>query len=149
MKRTYKLCIAALIGIVVFATVFGQTYTKATPFNETVEGAGNYFILGTSYPTSIQIAGYDARADMIYLNFRLETTKSIGINETPTFYYFVEIFDNESRLLANLGSFSDLEEAPAYEAGNDFVSLEHINLQLSSPLTTSYRVVVTVESIAT
>lgn len=119
------------------------------PAQQYAEGVGNYFVTGESYPTSIIIAGYNARDQKLYLNLEFETTKNTIVpvepTETVTFNYYVQVLDGQGVLLGNIGT----DAAPTTTEATGQATAEAINkeISLTSSLTTQFRTVVTVQSV--
>lgn len=132
--------VVAVIVVLAFAASLG-----AVALAQTVEGQGDYFVTGESYPTSIQMAGYNSRDGKLYLNFGLETTKTVGGTQTATFKYFVEVFDGAGGVLGTVGSY-DAPETVAGGTGATTATVTNKEVGLSS-LTAAYRVVITVKEV--
>jgi hypothetical protein len=132
--------VVAVIVVLAFAASLG-----AVALAQTVEGQGDYFVTGESYPTSIQMAGYNSRDGKLYLNFDLETTKTVGTTQTATFKYFVEVFDGNGAVLGTVGSY-DVPETAAGIAGATTATVTNKEVGLSS-FTAAYRTVITVKEV--
>lgn len=111
-----------------------------------VEGEGVYVITGESYPTLIQVAGYNIRDKELYINYNLETTKNVNAGEVATFNYFLEIFDDTSSLIGTDGTLASPITIDA-QRGEQSVSITDENISLSKSLTREYRIVITVKRI--
>jgi len=136
--------VVAVIVVLAFAASLGAV-ALAQPAQLTVEGQGDYFVTGESYPKSIQMAGYNSRDDKLYLNFGLETTKTVETTQTATFNYFVEVFDGNGAVLGTVGSYI----APLTAAGSAGVKTATVtNKEVGlSSLTAAYRTVITVKEV--
>ena len=138
--------VAAVMVAPVFAAGLSSFALAQTPAQLTVEGQGDYFVTGESYPTKIQVAGYDSRAKKLYLNFDLETTKTVEPTQTATFNYFVEVFNGSGTVLGTVGSY-DQPQTASGSAGATTATVTNKEVGLSSALTSAYRVVITVKEV--
>lgn len=143
MKRPLKLTLAIISLTVLLLT--STLITFAQPAEQTVEGSGNYFVTGESYPTQIRLVGYNSRDNKLYLNLQLETTKTVATGQVVTFNYFVDIFNDSAVALGNLGSY-DTPEQISGSAGQQTVSVTNKEITLSGNLTAEYRIVAQVKS---
>lgn len=117
----------------------------AEPAQITVEGQGDYFVTGESYPVMIQVAGYNSRDNIYYLTFILKTTKTVEPGQTATFNYFIEVFDGTGTELGSAGSL-DTPLQVAAGVGADEVVIKNQALVLTG-LPAGYRVVITVKAV--
>lgn len=109
------------------------------------ERARRLLVTGESYPTCIQIAGYDSRAKKLYLNIVRKTIRTIPENKKPKFDYFVEVFGGVGVALGTKGSYTSLEKVT--EAVNtNTATVTNLDVLLPTGLTAAYHVVVTVPS---
>jgi hypothetical protein len=113
--------------------------------NQTIEGSQEYTSTGTSYPTDIEMAGYNTRDKLLFLNSRLITNKNTT-GKTPTFYYFISIFDQNSNVIGTLGDYDNpmsivgtLNE-PSVELTNEIITL-------NTDLTKAYRILIVIKSV--
>ena len=140
-KLVHKLILAlSLVLTFNFATT-----ALAAPAQNTVEGEGTHFVTGESFPSKLQVSGYNSRDNKLYLNIDLTTTKSV-IGKTPTFNYYIDVFDNNGVLLGNAGNTT----IPESKIGTSGVSTESVlnkEVILSSSLTAAYQAVVTVDHV--
>lgn len=143
--KTLRRVVAVVAGLV-FAASFAAVALAQGPAQYTVEGQGDYFVTGESYPARIQMAGYNSRDKKLYLNFDLETTKAVGTDQTATFKYFVEVFDGNGAVLGTVGSY-DSPVTVAGSAGEDTATVTNKEAGLGSPLTAAYRAVITVKEV--
>lgn len=111
-----------------------------------MEGRANYFVAGESYPTKVQVAGYDSRDNKLYFNFDLETTKTVGSTQTATFSYFVEVFDGGGAVLGTVGSYGT-PETVAGSTGAKTATVTNKEVGLTGPLTAAYGAIVTVKEV--
>lgn len=132
--------VVAVIVLLAFAASLG-----AVALAQTVEGQGDYFVTGESYPTSIQMAGYSSRDKKLYLNFGLKTDKTVGAGQIATFNYFVEVFDGNGAVLGTVGSY-DVPVTAGGSAGATTATVTNKEVVLSS-LTAAYRTVITVKEV--
>lgn len=141
MKRVTKvlvLAVALILSLSICSIVLATTTT--------VEGQGNYFVTGESYPTSIQMAGYNSRDKKLYMNLDLKTTKTVGSTQTASFHYFIEVFDGGGGVLGTAGSF-DIPETVSGIAGADTATVTNKEVVLANVLTAAYRTVITVKEV--
>ncbi len=132
--------------LIISLIVFNSLVIFAEPINITVEGEGNYFVTGESYPTMIQIAGYNSRDNKLYINSDFVTNKTVEAAEAATFNYYIEIFNGLGTELGNLGSYDVPDEAIA-AVGETTVSIVNEEISLTSPLTAENRTVITIKSV--
>lgn len=118
----------------------------AQPAQITVEGQGDYFVTGESYPTSIQMAGYNSRDDKLYMTFELETTKAVDVAEVATFGYFIEVFDGDGEEIGNAGTYA-APETVAGAAGAQTASVTNEEIDIAPALTAAFRAVITVKEV--
>lgn len=123
-----------------------STYA-ADPEEVTVEGIGNYFVTGESYPTDITFSGYNSRDTLLYTNIAFETTKTVDAGKVATFSYYVEVYDTNGALIGGVGN-ATTPETVAGAAGATTASVANKLLTLTSALTAQYKVVVIVTSVA-
>lgn len=100
-----------------------------------MEGQGYLFVTGESFPTLIQVAGYNSRDRQLYLNIDFETTKTVNANQTATFRYVVEVFDMNSNVIGNL------KTSVQGGAGAQTASVRSLPVSIAPPLPAHYRVV--------
>lgn len=117
------------------------------PSNMTIEGEDSYFVTGESYPTTIQVAGYNSRDNLLYINSDFETTKTVQAGETATFSYYIEVFDSSGAELGTLGSYATPETVPA-AVGATTVSVTNEAVTLTGALTAGNRTIVTIKGVA-
>lgn len=118
---------------------------KDFPEEIILEGTGEIVITGESYPSNIQLAGYNSRENVLFINFTLETIKTVNEDQRATFSYYIEIFNSSSIMIGNLGTL----ESPIMSIGNlgsKITVINDKNIILSNSLTESYRVVINVVS---
>lgn len=142
--KTLRRIAGIIVGVVFAASL--SVLAFAQPAQYTVEGQGDYFVTGESYPTRIQLAGYNSRDQKLYLNFDLETTKTVGATQTATFNYFVEVFDGNGVALGTVGSYNAPVTA-ASSTGAKTTTVANKEVSLGSDLTVAYRVVITVKDV--
>ncbi|RBP40272.1 hypothetical protein [Garciella nitratireducens] len=118
----------------------------AQPAQNSYEGEGFHTVTGESYPTNINVSGYDVKAGEYHLNFALETTKTVGADQAVTFSYVVEAFDGEGNSIGNLGTF-DTPQTVAGDTAATTATIEDAVMNISS-LPAGYRLVVTVTETA-
>ncbi len=144
MKKTKK---GLALGLALLMTLSICSAALATPEQKTVEGQGDYFVTGESYPTAIQMAGYNSRDKILYTNFDLETTKTVEVEETAEFKYFIEVFNNNGEVLGTAGSFAE-PEAKSGNAGENTATVTNKEVVLApDDLTAGYRSVITVKEV--
>lgn len=137
---------AVMVALVFAAGLSSFALAQTSPAQLIVEGQGDYFVTGESYPTRIQMAGYSSRDNKLYLNFDLETTKS-GTGRA-TFKYFVEVFDGDGAVLGTVGSYNVPVEASGTEQNPKTATVTNKEVDLgSNSLTAAYRVVITVKEV--
>ncbi|MCA1031199.1 lamin tail domain-containing protein [Bacillus timonensis] len=113
--------------------------------NEELEGVQNYVTTGTSYPTLIEMTGYNSRDRILYLNSTLRTNLDVT-GKTATFHYVIKIYDGNSNTIGEFGNLSSPYSETA-QAGASEVQLKNIQVSLSQGLPAAYRIVVVVESV--
>jgi hypothetical protein len=112
----------------------------------TIEGTQGYNATGTSFPTIIEMAGYNIREKKLYINSTLHTEKDVT-GKTATFYYFIKVYDELSNTIGNLGDISNPIAVTANFGSTD-VDLKNINLLLTQDLPAAYRIVIVIKSVA-
>ncbi|TYO96466.1 hypothetical protein [Desulfallas thermosapovorans] len=142
MKKPKYLLVLITTLMLLFASVSGVW--AQDPAQNSYEGEGFHFISGESFPTAIQVAGYDQKTKRYYLNYTLHTTKDVGVSETATFSYVIEVFDENGAQIGNLGTF-DTPETATGEVGSSDASVENSEITIADPgLPAAYRVVITI-----
>lgn len=112
---------------------------KAAP---DIEGNQTYISTGESYPTTIQLVGCNYRDKKVYVNFKLTTTKSVSSNQTASFQYFINVFNNSGTLIGSYGSIESPQVVSALQGINSIDVLNN-DVQLDS-ITNSYSIVIIV-----
>ncbi|OZM58038.1 hypothetical protein CIB95_00210 [Lottiidibacillus patelloidae] len=112
----------------------------------TVEGTQGYTATGDSYPTLIEMTGYNIREKRLYINSALHTEKDVT-NKTATFYYFIKVYDEFSNVIGNLGDISN-PIAVTGNLGSSDVDIKNINLLLTQDLPAAYRIVIVIKSVS-
>jgi len=113
---------------------------------EEVEGQGIYITTGESYPTRIQVVGYNSKDRELYLNVDLTTFRPVGSSDNVKFHYFIEIFDGDGNMIGHLGSISSpLSEMSS--TGSNSLTIKNSATTLDTSLPSDYSIVVTVESV--
>ena len=113
---------------------------------KTVEGISKYFVTGESYASNIQLAGYNSRDKKFYTNITSETTKTVAAGKVATFNYEINVFNETSTLIGNLGSYETPQTIVA-AVGLNTVQINNQVITLSSPLTAKFAEVVTIDSV--
>jgi hypothetical protein len=114
------------------------------PAQDSYEGEGFHFVSGESFPTAIQVAGYDQKTRNYYLNYTLHTEKAVDPAEVVTFDYVIEVFNSSGVKIGNLGTF-DTPEQESGDAGDSDVEVQNSEITIDAPgLPAAYRVVITV-----
>ena len=116
-KLVYKLGLALSLML----TFNIATIVLAAPAQTTVEGEGTHFVTGESFPSKLQVSGYNSRDTKLYLNIELTTTKPVT-GKTPTFNYFIDVFDNNGAVLGSAGNIT----TPETKAGTSGVSTVNV-----------------------
>jgi hypothetical protein len=111
-----------------------------------IEGQGDYQVTGSSYPTNIQIAGYNIRDNNLYINFNFKTTYSVVGTKTATFHYFIEIFDINSKVIGRNGNMTSPLSIKG-PLGSQTASVDNHIVSLRAPLSPHYRVVITIVNV--
>lgn len=128
------------------ANIIGNNLSfKDTPEEIIFEGTGEIIITGESYPSNIQLAGYNSRDNVLFINFTLETIKTVNEDQRATFSYYIEVFNSSSMMIGNLGTL----ESPIMSIGNLGSKITVVNdkkIILSNSLTEEHRVVINVVS---
>lgn len=122
-----------------------SSFIKDNPEETILEGTGEMIITGESYPSNIQIAGYNSRDNMLFINFTLETVKSVNGGQRVTFSYYIEVFNSSSIMIGNLGTL----ESPIMSIGSLGSKITTVNdekITLLNGLTEEHRVVINVVS---
>lgn len=122
-----------------------SSFIKDNPEETILEGTGEMIITGESYPSNIQIAGYNSRDNMLFINFTLETVKSVNGDQRVTFSYYIEVFNSSSIMIGNLGTL----ESPIMSIGSLGSKITTVNdkkITLLNGLTEEHRVVINVVS---
>ncbi|MCB2293654.1 DUF3494 domain-containing protein [Clostridium algoriphilum] len=114
---------------------------------KTVEGFNYYFVTGESYASNIKFVGYNSRNKKFYTNITAGTTKTVSAGGVAIFNYGIHIFDGTSKLLGNLGSYATPQTIEA-AANSQTVQVKNNIVTLTSPLTTEFREVVTIDSVS-
>lgn len=117
----------------------------AQPDNQTVEGEASHIVTGESFPSSVSFTGYDVTNDKYYLNFTLETTKTIT-TETPTFKYYIDIYNSSNASIGNDGTY----DTPTTVVGTASTATKDVTgkeITLSGSLTSEYRLIITVKEV--
>ncbi|WP_213818375.1 hypothetical protein [Garciella nitratireducens] len=96
-----------------------------------------------SFPSNIQVIGYHAEKQTVYLNYMLETAKNVNSSEKVTFFYVIEILNGADILIGNQGSFENPEQTTG-SLGESSVSLQNQAIELTTNLPTSYYLIITV-----
>jgi hypothetical protein len=110
-----------------------------------IEGLTNYTSTGTSYPTVIEMSGYNTRAQKLYVNSTLHTENDVT-GKTATFYYFIKVYDGNGNTLGNLGDLNTPLSVTG-NAGEKGVDIRNLEIPLSQGLTSSFRIVVIIKSV--
>jgi hypothetical protein len=134
MQKLITLAVSFVI-LTIGTTAFAALY------NETVEGNSTYFSTGESYPSAIQMAGYNSRDKKLFVNLTLETTKNV--TNGADFTYGLDVFNGSSSSLLT-SPFS----ATVSNSGNATTATDsNKTITLNSPLTAAHRIVVTVTNV--
>lgn len=138
--------------ILLLVTILLFSATAVLAYNDvTVAGDSTHFSEGNAYPSQIQIAGYDAKNDKLYLNFTLTTTEDMtGV--TPTFEYYVSVFDgtsgSEGTVLGTSGSYST-PNSKTGSLGVQSATVTNEELISITAFPAAYRIVITVKQVTT
>ena len=142
MKKVLKPLLSIFTAFTLLLIATTSSVKAAAPDNKTVEGEGNHFVTGQSYPSAITVVGYDVINDKYYLNFTLTTTKT-----TPTdVNYFIDIFKDDGNRIGNIGDYENPEPAPMTTAS---LTITNKVVTLSEDLTAKYSLIITVKSVET
>ena len=87
MLRKLKLLSVFVVALMLILAPASVTWAQDEPAQNSYEGEGFHFISGESFPTDIQVAGYDQKNRTYYLNYTLHTTKVVNSGSTATFNY--------------------------------------------------------------
>lgn len=142
-NRIFKLLTAAVLSLTM---ILPLTAYSAEPADTTVEGVGNYFVTGESYPTIITLTGYNSRDKIMYNNLTMETTKLVNAGSTATFHYYIEVYDADGGLIGNTGT-AAVPETVTGADGATSVVIGNKAISLSGILTSQFKVVVTVTEV--
>lgn len=144
--KKQKLVLRGLFVSILTFALMGPMTALADPAATTVDGVGNYYVTGDAYPSSIAITGYNSRETNLYTNITFTTTETIGPTQTPTFHYYISIYDGNGDILGSYGS----EASPIAAIGNEgqaSKTVTNLMVSLTDDLTAQFRVVVIVTSI--
>ncbi|MDK2887919.1 MAG: hypothetical protein PWP72_797 [Thermoanaerobacter sp.] len=118
------------------------------PVQNSYEGEGFHYVSGESFPTAIQVTGYDQKTRNYYLNYTLHTTKTVDAAQTVTFNYVIEVFDANGVQIGNLGTF-DVPETASGDVGSTDATVKNSEITINDPgLPAAYRVVITITETA-
>ncbi|MGR6836840.1 hypothetical protein [Syntrophomonas erecta] len=138
-----KFLIVLVAALMLLFTSASGIWAQA-PAQNSYEGEGFHYISGESFPTDIQVAGYDQKTLKYYLNYTLHTTKTVEAAETATFSYVIEAFNDSGVQIGNLGTF-DVPETAAGDTGSTDASVKNSEITIDSPgLPAAYRIVITI-----
>ncbi|WP_409252677.1 lamin tail domain-containing protein [Bacillus sp. SCS-153A] len=112
---------------------------------EELEGLQTYVSTGTSYPTLIEMTGYNTRDKKLHLNSTLHTQVDVT-GKTATFHYFIKVYDGESNTIGKMGDLTTPVSITAAPGANN-VELNNIEVLLSQGLPAAYRIVIVVERV--
>ncbi len=128
------------------AMILPVTAYAAEPADTTVEGVGNYYVTGESYPSIITLAGYNSRDNILYNNLTMETTKAVTTGNVATFSYYIEVFNASGENIGGVGS-ADTPETVTGADGATTVAVSNKAIALTDNLTAQFNVVVVVTSV--
>jgi hypothetical protein len=140
-KRGMIIISALALLLIIPFTVFAE------PTETTVEGVGNYFVTGESYPSAIALSGYNSRDLHLYSNVTLTTTKTVDVGETATFSYYVEVYDTSGNLIGGLGN-ATTPQTEVATTGESTADVDNMDITLSGALTAEFKVVIIVTNVA-
>lgn len=146
LKKGNKVAKFVLTAALAASLIIPTVAFAADPESTTVEGVGNYYVTGESYPTVITLAGYNSRDKEMYNNLTFETTKTVTAGQTATFNYYVEIFDAAGNKIGNVGT-ETTPETVAGAAGATTASVNNKEITLSASLTSQFKIVAIVTSV--
>jgi hypothetical protein len=142
--RKLKLLSVFVVALMLILAPASVTWAQDEPAQNSYEGEGFHFISGESFPTDIQVAGYDQKNRTYYLNYTLHTTKVVNPGSTATFNYVIEVFDDNGATIGSLGSFEEPQQVVGEDGSTDAV-VENSDITIDEPgLPAAYRVVVTI-----
>ena len=112
-----------------------------------LDGYINYYATGQSYPTAVEISGYNMINKTLYLNSNLVTTRTVSSNQKVTFYFYTNIFDGNGISLGSNGSYSNPNSITGAVSQNN-ANVINKQIALNSLLTTAYRITIVVTSVS-
>jgi hypothetical protein len=110
-----------------------------------IEGLYNYTATGNSYPTKIELAGYNTKDRQLYINSTLYTKKSV-VGKTATFHYFIKVYDGNSNTIGNLGDISTPLSINASPSSSE-VDLNNVVISINQDFPSAFKIVVIVKSV--
>lgn len=116
--------------------------TKTIYAIEDIEGEGFHSSTGESYPTSLQIQGYNSKAGELYISTTLYTSKSVQVSQKITFSYYIDVFNNAGEKVGSYGT----EANPRTSTGSNSLKVDNLKIPIALPLTNEYRIVITIKS---
>lgn len=142
MKKMFKSFLSVFTIFLAILLIATASIVKAAPApeNQTVEGEGNHFVTGESFPSSINVVGYDVTNNKYYLNFTLTTTKT-----TPaTVEYYIDVFNEAGTKLETDGDYSATTTAAM---SGQTLDIKNKVVSLTGPLTAKYSLIITVKKV--
>lgn len=146
IKTLQTIKIVILVVTFMLMSISWHSLPANAIYDITIEGDSTRFSTGESYPNNIKMAGYDAVSKNLYLNYDLVTTKTVAALEIATFQYYVDVFNDSSGALGNLGTYA-VPQSVDGAAASQTKSVMDSGLTLSTDLPAAYRVVVTVKNV--
>ena len=142
MKKVLKPLLSIFTAFTLLLIATTSSVKAAAPDNKTVEGEGNHFVTGKSYPSAITVVGYDVTNSKYYLNFTL-TSENLT---APKIIYFIDIFDKDGNPIGNIGDYGTPEKANLTAGTSNITNKE---VSLNTDLTAQYSLIITVKSVGT
>lgn len=113
---------------------------------EDIEGYGSFAVSGHSYPSKIEMTGYQARSRELHLSTTLQTELNVT-GKTAIFHYFITVFDSQGDEIGSLGDYTSPLAASA-PTGVNRLEINHLSIPLAVDLPNLYRIVVTVSKLS-
>lgn len=141
MKKFESKLFSFSLLLIIFLFSYNGIFVNAEPGNVTVEGEGNHYVTGESYPSQITFVGYDVYNKKYYLNYTLQTTKA-----NANIDYFIQLFDENGASLINDTTETGTYAAPLTGALTaQELAVTRKEVTLNNPLTAKYSLNISVK----